>query len=292
MEGVKKVTPTVGEVTEVKAIGEVTIVEAKEKLTAKEVMPEERWNSLIEDCREIICEHIVRSREAVIEMKWHLGDRLLEEGEEAISHVIQRVSEELKMSQTDLWYCLAFRKRFSRLEELWEKAPEGKNISWHKLVNHYINFTTPKPEVPVEEKEDTFGLIEWWKEQGDLQSIWLVSKSADFKVLVKKGKQEKIKPEVKQGMRDTYYELDHYYIKLKRWDNKDLSRNDYARMHRSLKELLEKAKLDKEKVKKAIKWCHDNYGTRLEWSLETVCKKYAEAQREIKPHEKYLKPAK
>lgn len=268
----------------------VSGIKAKETFQAKEVVPEERWASLVEDLKDIMTEHILKSREAIIEMKWYLGDRLLEEGEEAIRPCLQRVAVELKISERDLYYCVAFRKKFPRMEELWEKAPEGKNISWHKLINNYIDFTTPKPEVPIEEKMDTFGLLEWWTQQKDLHAVRLTHKGYELNLIIRPEKSKSILPEKHAHLRDVYAELGKHFITLKHWDAEDLNRNDYARMNKALKELLEKAKYDKEKVKKAMDWCHDQYrGSKIDWTLETVIKKYAETQREVKPYEKYLK---
>jgi len=256
---------------------------------AKEVMPQERWASLVEDCKQIIVEHLTVSREAVIEMKWYLGDRLLEEGEQAITPLLQRVAEEIHIGERDLWYCFAFRKKFPRLEELWSQAPEGKNISWHKLVNHYIDFAVPKPELPVEEKNDTFGLLEWWAKQPDMHVLRLTCKGYDFGLIIKRDKEKIFIPEKQAHLKDVYKELGEYFVKLKKWDVADLNRNDYGRMNKALKELLEKANYDKEKVKRAIHWCYERYlGSKVDWTIETVVKKYAEAVRIVKPHEKYL----
>lgn len=268
----------------------VTAESVKQAVKGKAVMPPERWDSLIEDCKEIIVEHVTRTREAIIEMKWHLGDRLMEEGEEEISQVLQRIAEELHVGERDLWYCLAFRKKFPRLEEVWQKAPEGKNISWHKLCNHYIDFTMPKPEIPVEEQRDKWGLMEWWATQPDLAVLRLVNKDLPFTLVVRVDKKGPALPEKQMHLRDVYKELGEYYIALKKWDSKDLDRGDYGRMNRALKQLLEKAKFDKDKVKHAIKWCAEQYVEgRVDWTLETVVKKYAEAVRPVKDYEKFVK---
>jgi hypothetical protein len=223
-------------------------------------------------------------------MKWYLGDRLLEEGQEVLTEeVVSKIGVELRIGRSDLFYCLAFRKKFPRLETLWEQAPEGKNISWHKLVNHYIDFTVPKPEIPVEEMGDKFGLLEWWNEQKDLGMLRLTDKEYPFTLIIKvdKGAKTLLLPHL--GDKGTYKELGEYYITLKKWNPEDLNRNDYSRMNRALKELLEKSRYDKEKVKRAIAWCDKQYGTKFEWGLETVVKKFAEAVRPIKEYEKYLK---
>lgn len=268
----------------------VEVIQAKAVFKAKETLAPERWESLIDDLKGIVTEHLTASREQIINMKWYLGDRLLEEGEEAITSVLTRVGVELHISHTELWRCLAFRKKFPSLDELWAMAPEGKNISWHKLVNSYIDFSIPKPEIPVEEKVDVFGLLKWWALHDDLHHLRLVDKEFEFTLSVKRDKAVIIVPEKHGNLRDIYKELTDFYMTLKKWEPTDMNRNSYNRIHHALKELLELAKFDKEKVKRSIKWCHDQYvGTKIDWGIETVVKKFAEASRPVKDYEKFMK---
>lgn len=60
-----------------------------------------------------------------------------------------------------------------------------------------------------------------------------------------------------------------------------------------IRELLEKAKYDTAKVKKAILWCNEQYaGSKVDWTLETVVKKFAEAVRNVAPWEKFVEKKK
>ena len=269
----------------------VNIEQVKQVLHATEILPEEELAHLIDDCRDIITEGVTAVREKVIETKWELGDRLLKEGEERITPLLSRVSVELHTSQRDLFRCLAFRKKFPTLKETWERLPEGKNISWHKLINHYIGFELPKPVLPVEEKFDEWGITDWWQQQKDLHVLKIKNKNNGFTLVFR---QDQVKEEDRKRLAgpisEQYKEISDYYIKLKRWDIKDLDRSDYNRMYKSIKIMLEKANYDKARVIRAIKWCHDKYfGNQIDWTLETVVKKYPEACRPVKDYEKYLK---
>jgi len=248
----------------------------KKELNAREVFTDEAWEHLIDELRDIIVEGVTGVRERVIEMKWQIGDRLLEEGEEKITPLLKRVSVEIRLSERDLWHCLAFRKKYPTLKEMWDTVPEGKNISWHKLVNNYIDFQIPKPELPIDDKYDDWGIIEWWKKKNP-GILHLRDRNSGFTLIIREAK---IRAEMIQPIKVLYEELTKFYIQRKKWNEKDLGHDDYNRIHRALKQLLEKAKGDKEKVKKAISWCYVKYrGSQIDWVLETVIKKYPEAMK-------------
>lgn len=62
------------------------------------------------------------------------------------------------------------------------------------------------------------------------------------------------------------------YIKKKKWEEKDLYPDDYARMGKAIKTLYLKAKGDVERVCQAIDWVsRQGY---CDWTLETVIKKW------------------
>lgn len=270
---------------EVKAIA--IIEQAKKVFGGTELIPEDEIATIIEDCKAIITESVTVVREKIIEMKWELGDRLFKAGENRIRPLLTRVSKEINLCERDLYRCLEFRKKFSSLNEMWERLPEGKNISWHKLINKYIDFEMPKPAIPVEDKFDEFGLCEWWKKQQNLKILRLKDKNTPLALIIRPAK---IEPEKITPLKMLYQEITDYFISLKKWDKNDLDRGDYNRMHRAIKQLVEKSKCDKEKVKRAIKWCHEQYrGSGIDWTLETVLKKYPAAVKPIDPMEKYLK---
>ena len=260
----------------------------------KELMPNDEWETLLKDCEDAIIEGVTAVRGEVIRMKWELGEILFDHGEEQITKLLSRVAVELKqrghaVSEPELWRCLKLRKKFPTLKQMWSELPEGKNISWHKLVHNYIDFSVPKPAVLMEEKFDEFGLIDWWLKLNPVPVVVRVrDKNSTFALIVRPCRQKASdKPAEKLGK--VFEDLDAFYIKLKKWDAKDLNSNDYARMNKAIKELLEKASYDKERVRKAIQWCYDKYlGTDVDWSINTVVKKFAEAVRVVKPHEKYL----
>jgi hypothetical protein len=167
--------------------------------------------------------------------------------------------------------------------------PEGDNLSWNLIREKYLP-ELPTAKIPIiipkMEIEDTFGLTRWW----------IANETGNF-ILILKNKDESVKLQVRRvkeiettPLKETFEELDNYYIALKRWDKKDLDAHDYSSFHRAIKRLLLKANGDKEKIKRAMVWCHNRYAKdNIDWSLDTVIKKWPEAVREIKSYEKYIR---
>lgn len=269
----------------------LTVKEVQEQFGGHEVIPENEFEELVEDCKCIITESVTNVRQSVIECKWEIGNRLFESGEERIRPYLNRLAIEIHLGERDLYHCLAFRRKYPDLKQMWNDLPEGKNISWHKLINNYVDFEMPKPVMPVEEKFDEWGITDWWQKQKSLTCLRIKSKQGSFTLVVRTARVKKEEESVRKGtLNDQYKEISEYYIKLKKWDVKDLDRADYGRMYKAIKVMLEKAKYDKSKVLRAIKWCHDKYlGSQIDWTMETVLKKYPEACRPVNPMEKYMK---
>lgn len=104
------------------------------------LLTSEWFQALIEECRDIIVERRYRIATELLEMKWQIGDRILEDTEKfeklGISggKVCHIVSQALSCSKREIERCVQFRKKYPNLDKL----PEGKNITWHKIVNIYL----------------------------------------------------------------------------------------------------------------------------------------------------------
>lgn len=119
---------------------------------------EEWYQNFIEECRAIIVETGFNARMELIKQKWLLGERVLKEYENFErkkvygKEIVQRVAESLKISSRDLWYCIQFTKQYPKLVEELEISldflPEGKNVSWRKIINKYL----PEPKSKEEGK--------------------------------------------------------------------------------------------------------------------------------------------
>jgi N6-adenosine-specific RNA methylase IME4 len=126
----------------------------------KEIIIKEKWyKNLVEECRAIITESIFSSRWALIEGYWKLGERLRNENNFKRKDIygkkiVQGLAQSIGISTRTIHYALQAYDKFPTLDDI----PEGKNISWNKLINLYL--PAPKDnkiELPI--PQGKYGLI-------------------------------------------------------------------------------------------------------------------------------------
>ena len=119
-----------------------------------ELITSEWFQALIEECKTTIIERRYRSATELLKMKWSLGDRILEDVgkfERAQIYgrqIIVTVSRALDCSEREIYRCIQFRKKYPEIDNL----PEGKAITWHKIVNIYL---PDHPTATGKDPEDT-----------------------------------------------------------------------------------------------------------------------------------------
>lgn len=124
----------------------------------------EQWYiSLIDECKDIITETEFTSRWALIEGYHALGSRILSDNRnfERVrvygQDIVQHVAESLNKKPRTIYYAIQFAKEYPALDLL----PEGKNTSWHHIVNKYLTNGTDKKVV---KKADLYKMIKEIKE--------------------------------------------------------------------------------------------------------------------------------
>ena len=101
----------------------------------------EWFKHLVDELKTNIIERRYRIASELLELKWYIGDRILqdigsfERSKVYGKQVVMLVSESLNCSERELYRCIQFRKKYPDLDNL----PEGKKISWHKIVNKYLS---------------------------------------------------------------------------------------------------------------------------------------------------------
>lgn len=99
------------------------------------VVSYEWYQNLVEDCKNILTEAVFTSRWALIECYHQLGERIRKESEKTpITKFTARLSVDLKQSERTLWRAVQFYDTYQDLNNL----PEGKNISWNKILTKYL----------------------------------------------------------------------------------------------------------------------------------------------------------
>lgn len=91
---------------------------------------------LLQEIKQTLVEHEFMSRWTLIEGYHRVGELLKNQK----SVTVTQISEELGRPRRHLERCRQFYKKYSDLDML----PEGKNISWHKIVNTYLPETVEK----------------------------------------------------------------------------------------------------------------------------------------------------
>ena len=112
-----------------------------------ELIETEWYSSLVSDCQGIMAEAVFISRWALVEGYHNLGKRILEEhnnfernkiyGEK----IVQGLADSLNMSSRILWYAIQFVQKYPDLNEV----PEGKNITWNKIMTKYLPTSKERP---------------------------------------------------------------------------------------------------------------------------------------------------
>ncbi len=115
------------------------------------------YRELVDDCKTIVTEAVFQSRWALVEGYHNLGKRILEEHdnfERAKIYgegIVRGLAESLNMSSRIIWYAIQFVQKYPDLS----KVPEGKNITWNKIITKYLpaskdNGYTPEVESYLE----------------------------------------------------------------------------------------------------------------------------------------------
>ena len=114
-----------------------------------EISKNKWYEDLIEECKDIITEAIFTSRWALVEGYWNLGKRIREdlnfqEYSKGNKSSVQDLARNLKQSERTLYYAIQCFDTYPDIQQL----PEGKNITWNKLITKYLpNKEKTKPIV-------------------------------------------------------------------------------------------------------------------------------------------------
>jgi len=100
------------------------------------------YETLIDECRQILTEHVFLSNWTLIEGYWSLGRRIDKDKHRLKRHAVTRIAKDMGKSRRTIERAVQFYKKYPDLNLL----PEGKNTSWHRIVNKYLPETSGKTE--------------------------------------------------------------------------------------------------------------------------------------------------
>jgi len=93
----------------------------------------EWFAELVGECKAIVTEAVFGSRWLLVEGYHALGERIRNEGKK-VTPLLKDLAVEINLSERTLWNAL---KLFDKYPQL-DKLPEGKNITWNKLITKYL----------------------------------------------------------------------------------------------------------------------------------------------------------
>ena len=113
-----------------------------------EVIENDWYTSLVDDCKAIITEAVFISRWSLVEGYHQLGERIVtdknyREHAKGNKSSVQGLARNLNTSERTLYYAMQFYEKYPDLD----MVPEGKNISWNKIITKYL--PKPKTETPT-----------------------------------------------------------------------------------------------------------------------------------------------
>ena len=113
-------------------------------------MNNEQWfNSLVEDCKDIVTESSFTSRWSLVEGYHLLGSRILQDevkltqGGTDLRKRLQELAKFIGKRERSLYYAVEFVRKFPDINAL----PEGKDINWYRIIHKYLTTETDKPKV-------------------------------------------------------------------------------------------------------------------------------------------------
>jgi len=113
---------------------------SKELFIPEVIFDKDEWyQALIEDCKSIITEAVFISRWAKVKGYHNLGERIrtdlyFKEHAKGTKTSVQDLGRNLGISISTLYYALQFYDKYPSLDSV----PEGKNITWNKIITKYL----------------------------------------------------------------------------------------------------------------------------------------------------------
>ena len=122
----------------------IAVLSKKNDMTNEVALTSEWYGALVEECSAIVVEKTKIAQQELTEMYLMLGARILEETKHApVGKIIEAVSRDVKIGETNLKYAVAIVKKYG--DDVNKLPLEGASISWNKAKKL---ISPPAGEVP------------------------------------------------------------------------------------------------------------------------------------------------
>jgi len=116
-------------------------------MEGKDLTTQDWYIHLVNDCKSIITEAVFMSRWALVEGYWSLGRRIEEETRTRPINVIQLLQDlakSISISYRTGYYAHQIYLKYPDIQQI----PEGKSITWNKLITKYLPKVSVEKETP------------------------------------------------------------------------------------------------------------------------------------------------
>ena len=106
-----------------------------------EIMTTEQYQLFVEQLKATITEAVHNSRWFLVEGYWNVGKQIREYFTDDITNQLQSIAVDVGIGERTLWYAVQFYDAYPILANV----PEGKNITWTKIIKKYLSTPKDKP---------------------------------------------------------------------------------------------------------------------------------------------------
>lgn len=114
-------------------------------INIENIKNEEWYQSIVEDCQAIITETVFISRQALIEGKHQVGERICADsnfkkilGGRGKHSFLKQIIQDIGIGRSEGYSCVSFYEKFPKLSTAMDSFKEQKNISWTKIKQNYL----------------------------------------------------------------------------------------------------------------------------------------------------------
>jgi len=143
----------------------VFIVTTNKGFFMNKLIKQEWYQHLVEECKAIITEAVFTSRWALVEGYHVLGKRMRKDNNvtefaKGSKTFVQDLARNLNTSDRTIYYAL---QAFDKYPDI-QKLPEGKNITWNKLITKYLpkQKVISEPLIPAQGKYQVIAIDPPW----------------------------------------------------------------------------------------------------------------------------------
>lgn len=110
----------------------------------EEIINQDWFHGMVEDCEAIIVERRFNASLELIQSKWEIGNRILEEWDNIKrfnygDKIVETLSKILGMSVSHLYKCIEYARMYKTWNDAEKALPDGKATTWYKVSQQLLS---------------------------------------------------------------------------------------------------------------------------------------------------------